>query len=169
MLPKHIRKRNRLPLHSYRGFRSYLVTLCTQCREKRFTSSDVVNSAVAALSVQSQKYWFAVHAYCFLPDHCHIILVATAADSHLVALVRGFKAGVAAAVRDRGFHDLWQKGFHDRILRSSEELAAATAYIFENPVRAGLTKTVYDWAFSGSFVFEWKRFADAGTHASRGV
>ena len=32
----------------------------------------------------------------------------------------------------------------------------AAWYVFLNPVRAGLAKTVHEWPFSGSFVFEWK-------------
>jgi putative transposase len=167
MIPGHIRKKNRLPLPSYLGFRSHLITICTQGRERRFISPRIVDSIVATLSIQSQKNCFAVHAYCFMPDHCHLVLLATAADSDLVAFVRDFKGNAAATLRHRGFHDLWQKGFHDRILRSSQEVSAASAYIFENPLRVGLTKTVYDWPFSGSFVFEWRRFADPQGGVSR--
>jgi|SRR5579863_7452757 len=103
MTPPNIRKKNRLPLRFYRGFRSNLVTLCTQGREKRFTSSSVVCPIVATLSIQSQKHCFAVHAYC----------------------------------------------------------------IFENPLRSGLAKIVYDWPFSGSFVFEWRGFANPEVQLSR--
>jgi putative transposase len=102
-----------------------------------------------------------------MPDHCHIVLLAAAANSDLVAFVRGFKANAVVALRHHGLHDLWQKGFHDHILRSSYEVAAATAYIFENPIRAGLASTVYDWPFSGSFVFEWRRFANPEVRMTR--
>jgi hypothetical protein len=33
------------------------------------------------------------------------------------------------------------------------------AYIFENPVRAGLVHHPHDWPFSGSFVLDWKTLA----------
>jgi putative transposase len=160
MIPRHIRKRNRLPLRSYCGFRCHLITICTQRRERRFTSPSLVNPILATLFIQSQKHGFAVHAYCFMPDHCHFVVLATTPDSELIAFVRGFKANAAVVLRGYGFQDLWQKGFHDHILRSSKEVSAATAYIFENPVRARLARTVYDWPFSGSFVFEWRKFAD---------
>jgi hypothetical protein len=73
-------------------------------------------------------------------------------------LIRGFKGCSAKSLRHFGIFDAWQKGFYEHILRSGEDCASARAYIFENPVRAGLAKDNYAWPFSGSFVFEWREF-----------
>jgi REP element-mobilizing transposase RayT len=38
--------------------------------------------------------------------------------------------------------DLWQKGFHDRAIRTEADLPAIGRYIVTNPVRAGLVSRV---------------------------
>jgi len=77
-------------------------------------------------------------------------------------MIRGFKGCSAKSLRQFGIFDAWQKGFYEHILRSGEDCASAMAYIFENPVRAGLVKDNYAWPFSGSFVLEWLEFQPLG-------
>ncbi len=43
---------------------------------------------------------------------------------------------------------LWQTSFYDRVLRDDESRAFVAAYILNNPVRAGLTRTVGEYAFA---------------------
>jgi putative transposase len=99
-----------------------------------------------------------VHAYCLMPDHCHLLLTGRTVQANLSDMIRGFKGGAAKSLRQFGIFDAWQKGFYEHILRSGEDCASAMAYIFENPVRAGLAKDCYAWPFSGSFVLEWREF-----------
>ena len=49
---------------------------------------------------------------------------------------------------------LWQRGFYDHILRSEEDLQDVTRYILENPVRKGIVKSLVEYPFSGSAVFD---------------
>ena len=123
-----------------------------------FTIPGVVESLLPVLHEQSGRFAYEVHAYCFMPDHCHLLLAGKAAQANLSDLIRGFKGCSAKSLRQFGIFDAWQKGFYEHILRSGEDCASAMAYIFENPVRAGLAKDVYAWPFSGSFVLEWREF-----------
>jgi REP element-mobilizing transposase RayT len=41
--------------------------------------------------------------------------------------------------------------FHARVIRDDEQLASACAYVWNNPVRAGLCPAEADWPWSGSF------------------
>jgi putative transposase len=118
----------------------------------------VVESLLAILREQSGRFDFEVHAYCFMPDHCHLLLTGRTADANLSEMIRGFKGCAAKSLRQFGIFDAWQKGFYEHILRSGEDCASAMAYIFENPVRAGLAKDNYAWPLSGSFVLEWREF-----------
>jgi hypothetical protein len=43
----------------------------------------------------------------------------------------------------------WQKGFFDHVLRSDESYSQKWEYVRENPVRAGLAKTLEDWPYWG--------------------
>ena len=42
----------------------------------------------------------------------------------------------------------WQQGFFDHRIRSSGELRAKTAYVRDNPVRAGLVVKAVDWPYA---------------------
>jgi putative transposase len=157
-MPDIERKRIRLPRPYYMGFRSYFVTICARDRKKLFSNLEVVESLLAILREQSRLFDFDGHAYCFMPDHCHLLLTGRTAEANLSALIRGFKGCSAKNLRRFGIFDAWQKGFYEHILRSGEDCASAMAYIFENPVRAGLAKDIYEWPFSGSFVLAWREF-----------
>jgi putative transposase len=45
---------------------------------------------------------------------------------------------------------LWQDGYFERVLRREEDTAAVIRYVLENPVRAGIVKSVTDFPFSWS-------------------
>ena len=152
------RKRIRLPQPYYMGFGPYFVTIYTKDRKRLFTIPGVVESLIAALREQSGRFAFEVHAYCFMPDHCHLLLAGKTAQANLSEMIRRFKGCGAKSIRQFGIFDAWQKGYYEHILRSGEDCASAVAYIFENPVRAGLAKDIYTWPFSGSFVLEWREF-----------
>jgi hypothetical protein len=51
---------------------------------------------------------------------------------------------------------LWQPWGFERVLRDDEASFTVARYIVENPVRAGLAKTVSEYPFVGSQVYELK-------------
>ncbi len=156
MSAEQFREPNRLPSSNYFGFGAYLVTICAQNRERIFTAPDVVEPLICLLSEEMRQCSFDVHAYCFMPDHCHLLLSGLNSNAHLSTAVRAFKGASTALLRQFRFQHVWQKGFHDHVIRNAEDLAASMAYVLENPVRAGLVKDPKDWPFSGSLVFEWR-------------
>jgi putative transposase len=151
------RKRNRLSATSYRGPKAYFLTLCTRERKKAFQNVALVNSLLEVLRKTCYDHSFTVHAYCFMPDHLHLILAAESDSAQLSPVLQAFKSLSAAAARKVRVFDLWQKGYYDHILRSGDSMDAAAGYIFLNPVRAGLVRRPEEWPFSGSLAFEWKR------------
>jgi len=158
---QQFRKPNRLPPSNYLGFGAYLVTVCTKHRQPIFISPEIVEPLVCSLSEQALKHSFNVHAYCFMPDHCHFLLAGLNPNARLSPAVRAFKGQSTVLLRRFGFHAVWQKGFHDHVIRNSDDLSSSMAYILENPVKAGLVKHPQDWPLSGSFVFNWRSFASS--------
>jgi REP element-mobilizing transposase RayT len=75
-----------------------------------------------------------VYAYCFMPDHLHLELVALTDDSDLIQMMKGFKGEGTSVGREAGTRNLWEKGFYDHILREDENAEAVAWYIFNNPV-----------------------------------
>jgi putative transposase len=152
------RKDIRLPLDHYLGRRSYFLTLCVQNRRRLFLSPEIVSVLLSILSKLSTSHCFDLYAYCFMPDHLHLLLNGKNSACDLQKFVRQFNGQSCAVLRKSGIHAIWQKGFYDHILRTGEEQSDSAAYIFENPIRAGLSKDVYHYSFSGSLVFDVHKF-----------
>jgi putative transposase len=103
---------------------------------------------------------FAVIAYCFMPDHLHLLIEATSESSDLVAFADEAKQRTAYRYRRRQSQALWQKGYYERVLRDDEATLAVARYILANPVRAGLVQEPRDYPFSGSLVFDKRQLDD---------
>lgn len=159
-MPDFRRKPNRLPTSNYAGPRSYLVTLCLQGRRPLFTKPQLVHRLISLLGQTAQAHFFDVYAYCFMPDHCHLVLCGLRPTSQLSTFVRAFKGHATVALRSFGLHTVWQHRFHDHVIRNHDDLRASAQYVLDNPVRAGLVKDPRDYPFSGSLVFEWRLTAD---------
>jgi len=43
---------------------------------------------------------------------------------------------------------VWQRGFYDRIIRSETDLEEKVRYLWENPLRAGLTEDPAQYEYS---------------------
>ena len=96
-----------------------------------------------------------------MPDHFHGLCEGTAADCDFMKFTSMFKQRSAFAHKSLTGRNLWQDGYHDRVLRSDEATLDVVAYILENPVRAGLCTDFRQYPFVGSSVysieelFEW--------------
>ncbi len=154
-MPDFHRKPNRLTPASYRGRRSYFLTLCTDERRALFTEGAIVKELLAVLDGTCALHLFRVYAYCFMPDHLHLILNGENDSCDLTRLIQAFKSLAARDARKLGITNLWQKGFYDHVLRDTNSTDAGARYVFMNPVRAGLVRRAEEWPYSGSFVFPW--------------
>jgi len=147
------RKPNRLPIEIYRRAAAYSVTITVAGRQSAFADADAVRECLEALSSASEVHGFALLAYCFMPDHVHLLVESTA-PGFLPDFVKRFKQATGFAYRRRHGQALWQKSYYDHVLRGEEKVADVARYIFGNPVRAGLVAEAKDYPFSGSLV--WK-------------
>jgi len=112
----------------------------------------VVRTCVDALRTASDRHGVSVLAYCFMPNHLHL-LVQGADRSFVPDFVKDFKQGTGYAYRQRTSKPLWQKSYYDHVLRRDEDVRKVTRYIVGNPVRANLVSQARDYQFSGSFVW----------------
>jgi putative transposase len=140
----------RLRTFSYRGLQRYHVRAATHNRLPVFVDTDVVARVREQLFAQAESCSFAVLAYCFMPDHVHLLVEARADDAWLPEFVAAWKQqsgyGYASAGRGR----LWQVGYFERVLRNEESTSQVAAYILGNPVRAGLAQRVSDYPHAWS-------------------
>ena len=144
--PQPTRKRIRLPAVVYRSGALFLLTICGARWREPFRAPDLARLVGARLDAGMVAVGGPVHAWCWMPDHLHLV-IAQAAD--VVGWVCAFKSVTARNTRAVGWAGpLWQRSFHDRCLeRSDESVERAVRYVVENPVGAGLVGDVRDWPY----------------------
>jgi putative transposase len=151
----------RLKTFDYLGCRQYFLTFCTDHRHRLFTAPDRVELARTQISRAASEQRISVLAYCFMPDHVHLLVAGTSEDSDC----RRF---IARAKQYSGFHyqaafgrRLWQRFGYERVLRNDEAAIRVARYILENPVRAGLVTEVQQYPFAGSSVYSLEQLLEA--------
>ena len=182
MQPKQMqprRKKMHVAESCYLGRSTYFLTLCTSQRAPLFRNADLVRESLALLKESADRYGFEIWAYCFMPDHLHLLAKGCRHDSDVLAFVGSFKQraafsfGGTAGTKARPYtspaaesaagtkarpYKLWQRNFYDHVLREGESWEAVGRYIWMNPVRKALCHRPEDWLFSGSFMVDWKEF-----------
>jgi len=109
----------------------------------------------------ANDFRFGIPAYCFMPDHVHILAIGEELDSDLEAFLARMKQKTGFDFKKLHRTRLWQDGYYDRILRNDEQTIVVARYILDNPVRAGLVTDCRDYPFSGSNRYTMEELADA--------
>ena len=141
---------HRLPSFEYTGGHRYLVTYCTDKRRVLFTSEPLVRNLIWQILQSCDRHQFAVLAYVFMPDHCHLLVEGHRDDADFRALMANCRKRTSLAARPHVVGRLWQDGYHERILRNEEATEKVIEYILANPIRAGLAESAMDYPFSWS-------------------
>ncbi|HRR38964.1 MAG: transposase [Candidatus Bipolaricaulis sp.] len=153
--PKTFRRRRSLRLEGfdYRYPGPYHVVLGTFQRQPLLATAPLIEALVGELAAVATAMGATVYAYCFMPDHAHL-LVALPGGVYLSQFVQEFKGRSTRVFwHHGGTGRLWQRGFYDHILRAEEDVHAMARYIMANPVRRGLVQDFREYVGSGSLVF----------------
>lgn len=137
----------RLTRFSYKGAHRYSLTWCTRRRARVFTHPMRVAIATEQIQRTADECWFALLAYCFMPDHLHLLVEGLADDADLRVFVNRGRRRVGCAIAAE--RRLWQDGCYERVLRDSEPTRRVAAYIVSYPVRAGLARRIGEYRFAG--------------------
>ena len=146
------RRSLRMSGYDYRESRAYHITWGTFERRTLLTDNDLASEVVRILEEEAVRTLTDLYAYCVMPDHVHVLLQPNGVD--LIQFVQAVKSKTTRTYwKLGGIGKLWQRGFHDHILRYEESLHGIAQYILANPVRAGLTDDIVAYPFSGSTMF----------------
>jgi len=143
-----LRQSPRLKTFDYVGPYAYNLTFVTQERKANFESDEVVELCLECLHQACAKCHFKILAYCFMPDHLHL-LAAGESETPLTEFARLFKQLSGYRFKQSLGNHLWQISYYDRVVRREESIGSIAAYIWGNPVRAGLVNKAQDYRFSG--------------------
>ncbi len=136
------RKKNRLKEYDYSSTGMYFVTVCTNNKEKYFRNCEntegfpelshvgkIVESGIQ--NIESVYENVELMKYCIMPDHVHILLFIYSVESQ-ISLQRIVKQLKGYVTKNVGF-SVWQKSFHDHIVRNQHDFDEICDYIDNNP------------------------------------
>ena len=147
------RKPNRRKCHDYSSCGSYFITICTKDKEKllgRVVGAVIGRPPVTILSDYGSicdkainnisKYYPYVNVdrYVVMPNHIHLLLTVNDGDGRPMTAptgVSGIVNQLKGAVSKEIGRSIWQKSFHDRVVRNDDEYNLITQYIIDNPSR----------------------------------
>jgi len=127
-------------------------------RQDVFFSDQDRRRYLELLREHTEGHGVRVLGWCLMTNHIHVIVIPTSAES--LALALGQLHSQYALEQNRRQHrvgHLWQNRFFSCALEPAQ-LLAALHYVEMNPVRAGITRTAWDWMWSS-----------AGVHTSAAV
>jgi len=129
----------------------YFITACCADRRPVFAQADHVCTAIECLRQTERRLRWRVLNCCFMPDHVHLLLSPVQSrDQPPSKFMQRWKNSVTVRLKPVVGHEVWQREFFDRLLRTDEKLDEKWNYIRENPVRAGLCSKPEDYPFSGT-------------------
>lgn len=101
------------------------------------------------LTAQAGRFTCAVHAYCLMTNHVHLLLTPASAEGcgrTMKHLAQRHAQHVNRTYRRSG--TLWEGRFRSCLVESEPYLLACCRYIELNPVRAGLVRDPRDYPWS---------------------
>ncbi len=121
---------------------AYLVTFVT--RDRRPLLADPVAAHAVARAIVDKRLWYRSRllAWVLMPDHWHGLIELGEMET-LSVCVQRLKANTSRVFLTSGEpRRVWAAGFHDRAMRSDDDLRVAARYVVANPLRAGLVDAV---------------------------
>lgn len=124
----------------------YHITTCTKDRHPHFIDSACARLIIREMCALHDEGSVSSLAWVLMPDHLHWLFALGHSDS-LDQVLKRLKGRTGQLLMRRGQRPgpVWQPGYHDRALRSEEDVQAVARYIVANPLRAGLVSLIGDY------------------------
>ena len=136
------RKSARIPNYDYSSCNYYFVTICTHNRRCLFGDPGALNENGRTAEKQIRQIPahyqnVLVDKYVVMPNHIHMILVIQDGEKkeNLSQIIGQYKSGVTRIIR--GWSPelcVWQRSFHDHIIRNQTSYEKIWEYIEQNPM-----------------------------------
>jgi REP element-mobilizing transposase RayT len=144
------RKPTRLKGYDYSTPGAYFVTVCT--KNKRCVLSDIVGEGLCALPVNKlttignevercieyigENYpGVKIDKYVIMPNHIHMIIVLDNAGGHGNPPLQNIIGQLKSYTTNKYGKPLWQRSFHDHIIRGEKDYLKIREYIDTNVLK----------------------------------
>jgi REP-associated tyrosine transposase len=154
-------KPEHLKAFDYVGIYQYFLTFCAFERARLFMRGDAVSLVRTQIERAAAEQRFALLAYCFMPDHVHLLIEGQTDDADCREFIARAKQYAGFYYRSTFGRRLWQRYGYERVLRSDEAAVSVARYVLENPIRARLVERIDEYPFSGSSVYTMDQLIDA--------
>jgi putative transposase len=145
----------------YVGLHRYFLTFCTDSRHRHFVVREHVDLVLEQILRCAGETAFAIVAYCFMPDHVHLLVEAQSEASDCRQFIKRAKQFSGYYFKQKFGKALWQRYGFEHVLRNDEATLSVARYIVDNPVRGGLVRRVEDYPFTGSRVYPLAQILEA--------
>jgi len=162
--PLHNRRSIRLRHFDYASPGSYFVTICAQCRKPSFGEIVGGEMRLNDLGRIVDQVWnelpqhfpsVRLDSFVVMPNHMHCIIILTDTEQrarlnhaptdgqktrshalgHIVNSLKSFSTRKINVLRRTPGMMVWQRNFHEHIIRNQIEMERIRRYIHENPMR----------------------------------
>ena len=162
----HTNQPGHLKSFDYRGLHRYSLTFCTNYRRPVFTDASTVTLVYQQILRAGAQEHFAIAAYCFMPDHLHLLVEGVDSDSDCLRFIKLAKQYSGFYYSKKYGQKLWQRYGFEHVLQDDELTLVVTRYILQNPVRAGLVEDPRKHPFSGSETHSIEHLLEAAADVS---
>ena len=136
------RKSPRMQHYDYSNENYYFITICThnkKCLFGRPEENNFLRKLVEQHISKIETHYQCVQLdkYVVMPNHIHMILVLNQGQQVNIQQVIGqFKSGVTRTARkNTGEKQIWQRSFHDHVIRDQAGYEKIWLYIENNPIK----------------------------------
>jgi putative transposase len=138
-------------LQAAQSTRTFFVSSTTAGRRALLQSDRMAQLLVDVLAENRRKRRFLLHEFVIMPNHFHLLLTP-AAEIPLEKALQFIKGSFSyRAKREINFgFEIWQASFVNHRIRDPEDYKYHHTYIWENPVRAGLSDRPELFAWSSA-------------------
>ena len=159
-MERPVRKSNRLRAYDYSQPGCYFVTICAKDRRPLFWAENVPDTGVGAdiirprpiklsdlglivegaiLEMPRRYANVTLDKYVIMPNHVHILLTLGAQNRRIISAPTKSLSTVVGqmkrAVAKQACMDVWQKGYHDHVVRNDADYLRVWDYIETNPAK----------------------------------
>lgn len=147
-LPK--RKPTRLKGYDYSQNGAYFITICTNNR--KCILSNIVGEGLCALPKNTLTYIgkeiektiqyindnynnVSIDKYVIMPNHIHLIIILDDSGGHRNPPLQNIIGQLKSYTTNKYGNSLWQRSYHDHIIRGEKDYQKIWEYIDTNPIK----------------------------------
>ena len=145
-MDKPVRKPTRIPNYDYSKDNYYFVTICTYEKKCIFGTVREIGryGKIAADSIDTLSSHYSnvsIDKYVVMPNHIHMIVVIgckieISDNPTLSQIIGAYKSEVTRLIHQSAPNEqIWQRSFHDHVIRNQRDYERIWNYIHTNPMR----------------------------------